>query len=70
MPALGSDHFPIFIAVDHAAAASALQEAPAPDAEDRAEARDKLQRAAATEAGRPAQPSGDRATVPPARDLT
>jgi endonuclease/exonuclease/phosphatase (EEP) superfamily protein YafD len=55
LPAFGSDHFPIYIAVDHAAAASKVQQTPEPDAEDRAEARDKLQRAAATEAGRPAQ---------------
>ena len=33
LPAFGSDHFPIFIAVDHAPAASAVQEAPAPDAD-------------------------------------
>ena len=70
LPAFGSDHFPIFIALDHAPAASAVQEAPEPDAEDRAEARDKLQRAAATEAGRPAQPSVDRLTVVRARGLT
>jgi hypothetical protein len=55
LPAFGSDHFPIYIAVDHAPAASHVQEAPEPNAEDRAEARDKLQRAAATDAGRPAQ---------------
>jgi endonuclease/exonuclease/phosphatase (EEP) superfamily protein YafD len=55
LPAFGSDHFPMFIAVDHAPAASKVQEAPEPDADDRVEARDKLQRAAATEAGRPAQ---------------
>jgi endonuclease/exonuclease/phosphatase (EEP) superfamily protein YafD len=54
LPAFGSDHFPIFIAVDHAPAASAVQEAPEPDMEDRAQARDKLQRAAGTEARRPA----------------
>lgn len=55
LPASGSDHFPIFIAVDHAPAASKVQEAPKPDADDRVEAREKLQRAAATEAGRPMQ---------------
>jgi endonuclease/exonuclease/phosphatase (EEP) superfamily protein YafD len=70
LPAFGSDHFPIFIALDHAPAASAVQEAPVPDAEDHAEARDKLQRAAATEAGRPAQPAVDRLTVARARCLT
>ena len=51
LPAFGSDHFPMFIALDHAPAASAIQEAPEPDADDRAEARDKLMRAGATEAG-------------------
>ena len=70
LPAFGSDHFPIYIALDHAPAASAVQEAPEPDAEDRAEARDKLLRAAAIEAGRPAQPSVHRPTVPPAREAT
>jgi endonuclease/exonuclease/phosphatase (EEP) superfamily protein YafD len=59
LPAFGSDHFPIFIAVDHAPAATAVHDAPEPDAEDHDEARDKLQRAAATEAGRPAQPDED-----------
>jgi endonuclease/exonuclease/phosphatase (EEP) superfamily protein YafD len=51
LPAFGSDHFPIFIAVDYVPAASAVQEAPQPDAEDRAEAHDKLMRADATEPG-------------------
>jgi endonuclease/exonuclease/phosphatase (EEP) superfamily protein YafD len=69
LPAFGSDHFPIFIAVDHTPAASAVQAVPEPDAEDRAEARDKLQRAAATEAGRPALPSDGQLAAPPARDL-
>ena len=45
LPAFGSDHFPVFIALDHAPAAGAVQEAPQPDTEDRAEARDKLARA-------------------------
>jgi endonuclease/exonuclease/phosphatase (EEP) superfamily protein YafD len=45
LPGFGSDHFPIYIALDHAPAAGAVQEAPSPDAEDRAEARDKLMRA-------------------------
>jgi endonuclease/exonuclease/phosphatase (EEP) superfamily protein YafD len=57
LPAFGSDHFPIFIAVDYTPAAGTVQEAPQPDAEDRAEAQDKLMRAEATEAGSPAQPS-------------
>jgi endonuclease/exonuclease/phosphatase (EEP) superfamily protein YafD len=52
LPAFGSDHFPILIAVDHAPAAKAVQDAPQPDADDRAEARDKLMRADATEAGK------------------
>jgi endonuclease/exonuclease/phosphatase (EEP) superfamily protein YafD len=50
LPAFGSDHFPIFIAVDYVPAARAVQEAPEPDAEDRAEARDKVMRADASEA--------------------
>ena len=45
LPAFGSDHFPVYIALDHAPAASAVQEAPAPDADDHAEAREKLARA-------------------------
>ena len=52
LPAFGSDHFPICIAVDHAPSAKAVQEAPQPDADDRAEAQDKLMRADATEAGK------------------
>jgi endonuclease/exonuclease/phosphatase (EEP) superfamily protein YafD len=51
LPAFGSDHFPICIEVDYVPAASAVQEAPQPDAEDRAEAHDKLMRADATEPG-------------------
>jgi endonuclease/exonuclease/phosphatase (EEP) superfamily protein YafD len=45
LPAFGSDHFPILVAVDFSPAAGAVQEAPQPDAEDRAEAREKLTRA-------------------------
>ena len=50
LPAFGSDHFPILIALDHAPAAKSVQDAPQPDADDRAEARDKLMRAGAAEA--------------------
>jgi endonuclease/exonuclease/phosphatase (EEP) superfamily protein YafD len=51
LPYFGSDHFPMFIAVDHVPAAGAVQEAPQPDADDQAEAQDKLIRASAAEAG-------------------
>jgi endonuclease/exonuclease/phosphatase (EEP) superfamily protein YafD len=51
LPDFGSDHFPIYIELDHAPAARAVQETPEPDADDRAEARDKLERA---DAGAPA----------------
>lgn len=44
LPAFGSDHFPILIAVDFVPAAAALHDAPAPDADDRAEADAKLER--------------------------
>jgi endonuclease/exonuclease/phosphatase (EEP) superfamily protein YafD len=50
LPFFGSDHFPIFIAVDHVPAAGAVQDAPQPDADDHAEARDKLTRAGTAEA--------------------
>jgi endonuclease/exonuclease/phosphatase (EEP) superfamily protein YafD len=42
LPAFGSDHFPILIALDHVPRAAAVQEAPAADAEDHAEADDKI----------------------------
>jgi endonuclease/exonuclease/phosphatase (EEP) superfamily protein YafD len=42
LPAFGSDHFPILIALDHVPRAASFQEAPAADAEDHAEADDKL----------------------------
>ncbi|HEX6114407.1 MAG TPA: endonuclease/exonuclease/phosphatase family protein [Geminicoccaceae bacterium] len=51
LPAFGSDHFPVYVALDHAPAASAVQEAPPPDADDHAEARDKVMRAGASESG-------------------
>jgi endonuclease/exonuclease/phosphatase (EEP) superfamily protein YafD len=50
LPAFGSDHFPVYIALDHVPAASAVQEAPQPDADDHAEVSDKIARAA-SEAG-------------------
>jgi endonuclease/exonuclease/phosphatase (EEP) superfamily protein YafD len=49
LPAFGSDHFPIFIALDYAPAASAVQDAPEPDGDDHAEARDKIERAGTEE---------------------
>ena len=51
LPAFGSDHFPICIALDHAPAARAVQDPPAPDADDHAEAREKLMRAGVPEPG-------------------
>jgi endonuclease/exonuclease/phosphatase (EEP) superfamily protein YafD len=51
LPAFGSDHFPVYIALDHAPAARTVQEAPAPDAGDHAESRDKVVRARAAESG-------------------
>jgi endonuclease/exonuclease/phosphatase (EEP) superfamily protein YafD len=51
LPFCGSDHFPVYIALDHAPAASAVQEAPRPDAEDHAEAREKVTRAVGSESG-------------------
>ncbi|MGH6895050.1 MAG: endonuclease/exonuclease/phosphatase family protein [Geminicoccaceae bacterium] len=50
LPAFGSDHFPIYIALHYAPAASAVQDAPKADAEDQAEAQDKLMRAGAGDA--------------------
>jgi endonuclease/exonuclease/phosphatase (EEP) superfamily protein YafD len=49
LPGFGSDHFPIYIALDYAPAAGAEQEAPEADADDHAEARDKIERAGAEE---------------------
>jgi endonuclease/exonuclease/phosphatase (EEP) superfamily protein YafD len=49
LPAFGSDHFPIYIALDYAPAVGAVQEAPEADGDDHAEARDKIERAGAEE---------------------
>ncbi len=43
LPAFGSDHFPILIALDYAPRAVAVQDEPVADAEDRAEADRKLE---------------------------
>jgi endonuclease/exonuclease/phosphatase (EEP) superfamily protein YafD len=51
LPAFGSDHFPVYVALDHAPAARAVQDPPSPDADDHAEARDKLMRAGVPEPG-------------------
>lgn len=45
LPAFGSDHFPILIALEHAPRAADLQDPPDADREDHAEAVDKLERA-------------------------
>ncbi len=42
LPAFGSDHFAILIALDHAPAAEALHDAPEPTADDHAEARETV----------------------------